>query len=900
MPRRKRKRSGDRDDRGAAQAAEAVGALRAATGGAYEALAAELGARASPARRVTPEGLLQAVRAVAAAGGADGAAGEVQEDLEAAAQTVHAMAVRHEAAAKRRRAAAAGEPRAPAGEQPAAAAAEAEMGEVLWLVQHHGAPRGERPASRRDAPGGAAGADTAGYEQYYRQQGIVPEEEWDDFAAALRRPLPMVLRLSASRPYHAAVRRAAEAHAGASGAAVQSLPWAGSAGALQCAHSHFHSPEGKAFHDWCRDMNALGAACFQEAASMLPPLLLDPRHGDLVLDLCAAPGSKTLQTLDLMQQDARRCGQPLTGAVWANELDKTKATQVLPARMKRSHSAACIITQGDARHFPVLWEHLTAEGGACTRPMLFDRVLADVPCTGDATVRKEASVWRTWSVRYAQRLHSQQLQILQRGLLMLRTGGRLVYSTCSFNPAEDEAVVSAALAAQGGTVRLVDPEQLEHGPAVLRGVRPAPGVHTWKVSAGDGQLYSARADVPEGLRADLASTLFPPAEAAIQEQLPRCMRVLPHRADTGGFFVAVFERVSPAPGHERLYESSQLPRRLRMQQARAAAEGGTPPAAQLAGSGSEGEEGEPPAPQPAAAPAAPRPRAGRGVAALMSSRRKPAGPADAVSGLDLLRRAQQGCGGVPALSGLRDARRWVPMLQPGECNWLWRPIAEWFGLDPDPSAALAPLVVLAQGGEHDRGVRPRIFVATPGVTRLQRALVPAGRGQAMRVMLVGTRVLARIRGGYLAGRCSCEYRGCFEAASELAAASTRRLLRASPAAFVRMLGNKGLPTAEVDQLAAAGELDGVQAAKDQGVGACLVGLQPHPALPPSGAGWDEVWAPCALVASKLETEVEDHERVGLRDLVASIAGVPVGPASPGAEAAAGGAAGGSRSGGEAP
>merc|ERR1719174_2674750 len=75
----------------------------------------------------------------------------------------------------------------------------------------------------------------------------------------------------------------------------------------------------------------------------------------------------------------------------------------------------------------------------------FDRILADVPCSSDGTVRKDPGRLKRWSVHSALRNHSEQLAILERGLTLLRPGGRLVYSTCSLDPLENEAVVQAAL-----------------------------------------------------------------------------------------------------------------------------------------------------------------------------------------------------------------------------------------------------------------------------------------------------------------------------------------------------------------------------------------------------------------------------------------------------------------------
>ena len=76
----------------------------------------------------------------------------------------------------------------------------------------------------------------------------------------------------------------------------------------------------------------------------------------------------------------------------------------------------------------------------------FDKVLTDVPCGGDGTIRKDKTILPRWTPAVSNSIHSVQLEIGWRGLSLLRVGGLMVYSTCSLNPVEDEAVVAAMLA----------------------------------------------------------------------------------------------------------------------------------------------------------------------------------------------------------------------------------------------------------------------------------------------------------------------------------------------------------------------------------------------------------------------------------------------------------------------
>ena len=158
----------------------------------------------------------------------------------------------------------------------------------------------------------------------------------------------------------------------------------------------------------------------------------------------------------------------------------------------------------------------------------FDRVLCDVPCSGDGTMRKNINVWRDWNIHSALSLHQTQLNILNRGLNLLVQGGRLVYSTCSLNPIENEAVVAEALRQWKGKVSVSDcSADMPH--LVVR-----PGMTSWKVMGKDRKWKTE----PEK---GVPVTCFP-KEDVVNLGIERCMRVYPHDQDTGGFFIAVFEK----------------------------------------------------------------------------------------------------------------------------------------------------------------------------------------------------------------------------------------------------------------------------------------------------------------------------------------------------------------------
>lgn len=205
-----------------------------------------------------------------------------------------------------------------------------------------------------------------------------------------------------------------------------------------------------AFKQWCEALNREGWVVFQELSSMIPALLLSPAPSEVVLDLCAAPGTKTSLLMELQACS----GDPVPpGVVVANDADLRRACLPLSRQVRKVDGPGVLITVVDGRRFPLTCGAHSPdrnEGdaqGVQTQPhsQMFDRVLADVPCSGDGTLRKNFMIWRDWRMQDALELHNTQVSLLLRGLYALREGGRLVYSTCSFNPLENEAVIAAAL-----------------------------------------------------------------------------------------------------------------------------------------------------------------------------------------------------------------------------------------------------------------------------------------------------------------------------------------------------------------------------------------------------------------------------------------------------------------------
>ena len=283
------------------------------------------------------------------------------------------------------------------------------------------------------------------------------------FRAACERPLPSVVRVNTLK---ATVERAREALDSA-GIPYDRAEWHGGL---------FRLPEGNPgtswpyFHGWLHG---------QEEVSAFPALVLDPDAGERVWDACAAPGSKTTQLAALMDDSGTLVGND-------NNLGRLSALRHNAERLGVTNLA---VTNQDARNFslkPFGFEH-------------FDRAIVDAPCSCEGTCRKNPDVLDKWSLGHVRTLTGVQKGILKRAVQATRPGGTVVYSTCTFAPEENEAVLDHVLSE--ADCRVVDFETP---------LSTSPGVTSW-----EGEAYDP--------------------------QVERAHRVYPHQNDTGGFFCAKLE-----------------------------------------------------------------------------------------------------------------------------------------------------------------------------------------------------------------------------------------------------------------------------------------------------------------------------------------------------------------------
>lgn len=277
------------------------------------------------------------------------------------------------------------------------------------------------------------------FEEYYAKQEVLAEEDLAEMVRVMKRPLPVAFRVcslpSKKGEVDAAMREAeslldeAAAPRRVQGITVQPPVrhgWVkGGAWQLGCddkilrteAKGGFDSELGK-LHAWVAKHNGTGVISRQEIASMIPVALLGVSPSHEILDLCASPGSKTTQALEDLCQGGEGLAGGGGGYIVANELVPTRA-YVLARRCMTLGAAAqrMAVTCHRAQIFPG-----GAGGGGGGDGGGWDRIICDVPCSGDGTFRKYRDKWGHWLPHQGRALHSLQIQIALRAASLLKVG----------------------------------------------------------------------------------------------------------------------------------------------------------------------------------------------------------------------------------------------------------------------------------------------------------------------------------------------------------------------------------------------------------------------------------------------------------------------------------------------
>ncbi len=220
----------------------------------------------------------------------------------------------------------------------------------------------------------------------------------------------------------------------------------------------------------------LGLIYVQEAASMIPVVVLDPQAGEVVLDMCAAPGSKTTQIAQMMEN---------RGLLVANEISRKRIRGLIHNIKRCGLINEAVISISGQKIYRIFDDY-------------FDRILVDAPCSAEGTIRKSRAVLYHWGIKNIKRMSRIQIGLAVSGFRALRPGGSMVYSTCTIAPEENEMVISYLLG------KFPEAEVL---PVKLDNFETRSGVTEWQGTSFD-------------------------------RRVENCARILPQDNDTAPFFIA--------------------------------------------------------------------------------------------------------------------------------------------------------------------------------------------------------------------------------------------------------------------------------------------------------------------------------------------------------------------------
>jgi len=227
----------------------------------------------------------------------------------------------------------------------------------------------------------------------------------------------------------------------------------------------------------------LGYYYMQELASMLPVIALKPERNETILDLCAAPGSKTTQLSSELQG---------TGTIIANEVSMGRL-KILASNLEKCGASNTIITRKEGFAF-------------CNRMkknnFQFDRILVDAPCSGEGTLRSSPKTYLMWNIKTIKNLPKIQKSLIASALEILEPKGILVYSTCTHAPEENEGVVDKIL-------------------------KEFPNIKLEKIN------------LPIKYREGITNW----EDKQFSNEVKKCARVYPHDNNTEGFFIAKIRKI---------------------------------------------------------------------------------------------------------------------------------------------------------------------------------------------------------------------------------------------------------------------------------------------------------------------------------------------------------------------
>lgn len=265
---------------------------------------------------------------------------------------------------------------------------------------------------------------------------------------------------------------------GQTGFSLEKIPWV--------REGYYYGPEDRPGR---HPYHEAGLYYIQEPSAMAVVELLDPRPGDRVLDLCAAPGGKSSHIASRLKGK---------GFLLANEIHPVRV-KILSQNMERMGAANCVVSNEEPGRL------------APRFPGFFDKIVVDAPCSGEGMFRKDEAAREQWSEELVNQCAARQGGILDHAAAMLSAGGRLVYSTCTFAPEENEGAILHFLE--------------RHSDFGLEQVKGYEGF--WQ---GRPQWAGYKSGSPED------------EEKAARLHLERTLRIMPHRLEGEGHFMAVLTK----------------------------------------------------------------------------------------------------------------------------------------------------------------------------------------------------------------------------------------------------------------------------------------------------------------------------------------------------------------------
>ncbi len=286
----------------------------------------------------------------------------------------------------------------------------------------------------------------------------------------------------------------------------------------------------------------------QELVAMIPVSLIEEEINEdsIILDMCASPGNKTIQILEIMEEKARLKNILPRGVIIANDFNSKRAGN-MSHFFKNHFPINIVVLNYDASILPIIENDNY-------KPNI---IICDVPCTGDGTLRKNKGLRRRWKIDYGLENHFIQYNILDNAIRQCKPGGKIVYSTCSINPIENEAVIASILEKYKNNIELVNCSNKLNN----MGIKFREGLIKWKVCVKwdnenyDNNIWLSKFSEMTKYKNDLVKeTMFHPIYTYENYQkkahfnfsdplnLRRCIRLYSQDNNSGSFFIAVIKK----------------------------------------------------------------------------------------------------------------------------------------------------------------------------------------------------------------------------------------------------------------------------------------------------------------------------------------------------------------------